>query len=78
MTLELNINGYFDLTVCILGTEIPVENKVGQEVLDNLQQGEYLLGIRSRTILDTNFDPIYSVIIEATDSAEYEFEQIEE
>lgn len=76
MVIELNIQGYFSLTICKLGTEIPIEKEFAQGVLDSLQQGEYLLGIRSRTIMDINdlHNPLYSVIIEATENCEYEFE----
>ena len=77
MTLELNIQGYFDFTVCILNTEIPVDDDIAQGVLDNLQQGEYVIGMRSRTISDINDlqNPLYSFVIEATDNVEYEFDE---
>jgi len=78
MTLELNINGYFDFTVCGLGTETPVDNETAQGVLDNLQQGEYIIGMRSRTISDINDlqNPIYSFVLEATSNTEYEFDEL--
>ena len=77
MTLELNIQGYFDFTICILNTEIPIENEIALSVLDNLQQGEYIIGIRSRTIFDTNdlLTPLYSFVIEATNNTEYNFDE---
>ena len=77
MTLELNIQGYFDFTVCILNTEIPVDDDIAQGVLDNLQQGEYVIGMRSRTISDINDlqNPLYSFVIEATNNVEYEFDE---
>lgn len=77
MTLELKIDGYFDFTVCSLGTEIPVDEETAQGVLDNLQQGEYLIGITSRTISDINDlqNPIYSFVIEATNNVEYDFDE---
>ena len=80
MALELNINGYFELHICNLGTEIPVEKEIELGVLDTLQQGEYLLNMRSRIIVDINdfTTPLYSVIIEATESSEYEFEELED
>ena len=78
MALELNINGYFELHICNLGTEIPIDKELG--VLDKLQQGEYLLIMRSRAIADINdvTTPLYSVIIEATVSSEYDFEELED
>jgi hypothetical protein len=77
MTLELNIQGYFDFTVCLLDTEIPVENEIALGVLDDLQQGEYIIGIRSRTIFDINdlLTPLYSFVMEATNNTEYNFDE---
>ena len=77
MTLELNIQGYFDFTICILNTEIPIENEIALGVLDKLQQGEYMIGIRSRTIFDTNdlLTPLYSFVMEATNNTEYNFDE---
>lgn len=77
MTLELGINGYFDFTVCSLGTETPVDNETAKGVLDNLQQGEYVISIRTRTISDINDlqNPIYSFVLEATANCEYEFDE---
>jgi hypothetical protein len=77
MTLELNIQGYFDFTICILNTEIPIENEIALGVLDNLQQGEYMIGITSRTIFDINdlSTPLYSFVMEATNNIEYIFDE---
>lgn len=77
MTTEVGINGYFDFTVCILNTEIPTDNETAQGVLDNIEQGEYVINIRDRYIFDINdlYNPLYSFILEATDSAEYNFEK---
>jgi hypothetical protein len=77
MTLELNIQGYFDFTICILNTEIPIEDEIALGVLDNLQQGEYMIGITSRTIFDINdlSTPLYSFVMEATNNTEYIFDE---
>ncbi len=76
MTISLEIQGFFDLTICVLNTAIPVENDIAESVKDNLQQGEYLLNMRTRTIcsLQDCTAPLYSVIIEATDNCEYTFD----
>jgi len=75
MEIELNIQGYFEFTICILGTEIPVDEETKEGVLDNLEQGEYTIGIRTRTISDINslLEPLYSFVLEATNNVEYEF-----
>lgn len=78
MAIELNINGYFDMNICLLGTEIPVDNETEQGILDNLQQGEYVISIRTRTISDINnlSTPLYSFVIESTVSSEYEYNEL--
>ena len=78
MAIQLNVNGYFKLTICLVGTEIPVENETEQGVLDNLQQGEYIIGIRDKEIADINdlLTPLYSFVIESTDSSEYDFDEL--
>ena len=78
MAIELNVQGYFEMTVCLVGTEVPVEKEIEQGVLDNLEQGEYLIGIRDRTIMDINDleNPIYSFVMESTESSEYEFDEL--
>jgi hypothetical protein len=77
MTLELNINGFLDFTICTLNTEVPIDEETAKGVLDNLQQGEYVIGIRSRTITDINDlqTPLYSFVIEATNNVEYAFDE---
>jgi hypothetical protein len=76
MTTEVIINGYFDFTVCILDTEIQTDNETAQRVLDYIEQGEFVINIRDRYIYNVNGldNPLYSFILEATDSAEYNFE----
>lgn len=76
MTTELNINGYFNFTICILDTEIPTDNEIAQGVLDNIEQGEYVINIRDRYIFDINNlnNPLYSFILESTDNVEFNFE----
>jgi hypothetical protein len=73
MTLELKINGYFDFTVCTLGTEKPVDNETAKGALCNLQQGEYVIDIRNRTISDINDlqNPVYSFVLEAISNNVY-------
>ena len=48
MKTETSINGYFELIVCILDTEIPVDEETSQGVFDDLELGEYVIGIRTR------------------------------
>lgn len=77
-TFEMTINGAFEFTVCILNTEVPVDNDIAEGVLDNLQQGEYIVGIRTRKIFDINdlTEPLYSFVLEPTDFTDYDFDEI--
>ena len=77
MTIEFGISGFLELTICTLNTDIPVDNETGLGVMDNLQQGEYTIGIRDSTICDINnlSEPLYSFILEPTNNVEYEFEE---
>ena len=79
-TWKIRVRITFKLHICNLGTEIPVEKEVELGVLDTLQQGEYLLNMGSRIIVNINdfTTPLYSVIIEATESSEYGFEELED
>jgi len=46
-------------------------------ILDNLQQGEYIIGIKSRTIFDINdlLTSLYSFVMEATNNTKYNFDK---
>ena len=76
--IELNIQGYFVMNITdMFGTA--VEEDIEQGILDNLQQGEYVIGIGTQTISDINdFNPIYKFTLDATDSAEYDFDVLED
>jgi hypothetical protein len=46
-------------------------------ILDNLQQGKYIIGIKSRTIFNINdlLTPLYSFVMEATNNTKYNFDK---
>jgi hypothetical protein len=79
VNIELSIQGYFDMDVFYLNGSKVGEHKdqdILQGILDNLQQGEYIIGIAKGHIYDLNDfgEPIYTFTIEATNNVEYEFE----
>lgn len=79
MAIELKVDGYFELTIYYLnGKQVGIHNDkdIEQGILDNLQQGEYLIGINSKTIVDINDmnTPLYTFEIEAGSMTDYEFE----
>jgi len=80
MSVQLHINGYFDITFFNIytGEEI-IEDDIKQGILDNLQQGEYVIGFDSGKVFDINdfSNPVYTFKLNVTDSVEYEFEDDE-
>ena len=78
MAIELHINGYYEMQVFNLhtGERLPEDLELG--VLDNLQQGEYFIGINSKTIvsIDDLMTPLYKFDLEATTAVEYKFDEL--
>ena len=78
MAIELKIDGYFEMFIFNLHTNTEVEEDIEQGVLDNLQQGEYVIGLESKFIYDINdlVNPVYSFSYDLTDSVEYDFDEL--
>ncbi len=78
MAIELSINGLFDITILNYTTGIEVENDVEKVILDNLQKGDYVIGISERLIHDLKDlqTPLYRFSLDATDVLDYEFDKI--
>ncbi|GEM_PF-1459455 len=80
MAVELNINGYVHLTFLNRNEfNTPVDKETEQGILDNLQQGEYLISLSNKTVMDINDlqNPVYRFEIDVTDALDYEFETID-
>ena len=80
MNILLNISGYFDLVIYYSNGNIVGQHKdqdILEGILDNLQQGEYLISMHNKTISDINDlqTVLYTFEIEPTDSVEYTFEE---
>ena len=75
--VELEINGFLTMHITNMLGE-PVEEDIEQGILDNLQQGEYLIGIQSLTIMDINDleTPIYKFTLESGEFCEYNFDEL--
>ena len=79
MAINLVVAGAYEISVCICGTDIPVEREIEKGVLDDLQMGEYVLNMSNRTIDSIqDLEAVYSFKIVNTEGVEYEFEEIEE
>jgi len=75
--IEFNISGNFMLHITdIFGKK--VEEDIEKGIQDNLAQGEYVIDIRNRHILDINDlqKPIYLFSLEPTCSSEYDWEPL--
>lgn len=80
MAIELRIDGYFEMTIYNYQTGERVDEKTEKGVLKKLQNGEHIIGIDSKTIVDINQiqTPIYKFSIDpAKSGAEYEFDEWE-
>lgn len=77
MAIEFGINGYFRMSFINVVTEQPVADWIEKGILDNLQQGEYTIGMASKHVYDINDlqNPVYKFELEATTNLEYEFEE---
>ena len=79
MAIELHIDGLFEIIIFYLdGKQVGQCKDVDIEkgILDNLQQGEYVIGLNSKNIFDINDleNPIYTFELETTDSMDYMFD----
>lgn len=78
MQIQMTINGVFDMTFFNVNTgeEIREEWIIGG-ILDNLQQGEYVVGIEKQNVYDINDleNPLYKFSLSATDDTEYDFDE---
>jgi len=78
MAIEFSVNGLFDMTIYNYHTDTEVEQDIEQGVLDNLQQGEYVISIDKGVIFDINnlHNPLYKFSLDATDAVDYEFDEL--
>ena len=78
MAIEFSVNGFFDMIIYNYYTEIEVEQDIEQGILDNLQQGEYVISIDRKLIFDINDlqKPLYKFDLDTTDAVNYEFDKI--
>jgi hypothetical protein len=76
--VELYINGYFEVTFLNPVTKEPVDDDIQLGIMDNLQQGEYLLGMNSRTVKDINDldNVLYTFELDPTNNISYEFDEL--
>ncbi len=76
MAIELNINGYFDMTIYNYHTDTEVEEDIEQGILNNLQQGEYVISYNKKLIFEINDlnKPLYKFSLDVTDAVNYDYE----
>jgi hypothetical protein len=78
MAIEFSVNGLFDMTIFTYHTETEVKHDIEQSILKNLQNGEYVINIDRKFILDINNlqKPLYKFSIDATDAVDYNFDEL--
>ena len=77
--INLDVNGSFIMNITdMLGQA--VEEDIEKGILDNLEQGEYVIGFESKTIMDLNDlqTPLYKFTLEVGDCTSYEFSERED
>jgi hypothetical protein len=76
--VELHINGYFEITFLNPVTKQPVDDDYQLGIMDNLQQGEYVLGMDSKTVKDINDldNVLYTFVLDPTVNVSYEFDEL--
>ena len=78
MAIRLNINGGLILTFLGVYSDDTLEKWVVDGILDNLQNGEYVISLADKTVADINNlnYPLYRFEFEVEDDTDYEFETI--
>lgn len=78
MAVELRIDGYYEMSFHNIHTGEEVDQETEKGILDNLQQGEYFIGLDSKNVFDINDlkNPVYKFSLEGTDAIEYDFDEL--
>jgi len=78
MAIEFKIDGLYDMTFHNIHTEKEVEKDIEQGILDNLQQGEYVVSIKKGVVLDINDleNPVYKFELVSNGNDEYGFDEL--
>ena len=76
--VELHINGYFEITFFSGSTGEVMEDDYQLSIMDNLQQGEYVISMNDKTVMDINqLDIIlYTFEIDPTTNVSYDFDEL--
>ena len=76
--VELHIDGYFEITFLNPITKEALDDDIQLGIMDNLQQGEYVIGMNSRTVKDINDldNVLYVFELDPTINHTYEFDEL--
>lgn len=76
--VELYVNGYFEITFLSGSTGEVMEDDYQLGIMDNLQQGEYVISMQDRTVKEiNNLDIVlYTFELDPTVNVEYEFDEL--
>ena len=77
MAVELNVNGFFEVSFIDSLTKEEVSEETEKLILENLNTGSYIFGMDSKTVFSLdNFIPLYTVVMDATDALNYEWDEL--
>ena len=78
MAVEFQINGFYEMSFHNIHTGEEVDQETEQGILDNLQQGEYVISMNDKNVLDINDlqNPVYKFELDPTDAINYEFDEL--
>jgi hypothetical protein len=78
MAVEFQINGLYEMSFHNVHTGEEVDQETEKGILDNLQQGEYVISMNDKNVLDINDlqNPVYKFELDPTDSINHEFDEL--
>ena len=77
MAVELNINGFFEVSFVDTLTQEEVSEETEKLILKNLKNGTYVFGMGSKTVFNLDdFIPMYKAVLDGTDALEYEWDEL--
>jgi len=77
VNLQVNVNGFFDIKFYYLNSQEVKDNKEKKEILQKLQNCDYVIGFENKTVMSLNnlSKVLYTISLHPTNSVEYDFDE---